>query len=61
MRTEADVTKLTVAFRNFKKSDTTSGIKFICKGIGIAIPVQVWTSPEGFRRLRLPDLKTIGT
>jgi hypothetical protein len=26
-----------------------------------AIPVQAWTGPEGSRRLRLPDLKTIGT
>jgi hypothetical protein len=26
-----------------------------------AIPLQVWTGPEGSRRLRLPDFKTIGT
>jgi len=26
-----------------------------------AIPVQAWTGPEDSRRLRLPDLKTIGT
>jgi hypothetical protein len=25
------------------------------------IPVQAWTDPEGSRRLRLPDFKTIGT
>jgi len=25
------------------------------------IPLQVWTGPEGSRRLRLPDFKTIGT
>jgi len=25
-----------------------------------AIPLQAWTSPEGSRRLRLPDFKTIG-
>jgi hypothetical protein len=60
MRTKAGVTKLTVAFRNFAKSDT-SGVKFTCKGKGKTIPVQAWTSPEGFRWLRLPDLKTIGT
>jgi len=24
-------------------------------------PLQAWTGPEGSRRLRLPDLKTIGT
>ena len=26
-----------------------------------AIPLQAWTGPEGFRRLRFPDFKTIGT
>jgi hypothetical protein len=40
MPTEAEVTKLTVAFRNFAKSDTAYGVKFICKGRGKAIPVQ---------------------
>jgi hypothetical protein len=28
---------------------------------GKAIPLQALTSPEGSRRLRLPDFKTIGT
>jgi hypothetical protein len=28
---------------------------------GKAIPLQALTSPEGARRLRLPDFKTIGT
>jgi len=28
---------------------------------GKAIPSQVWTNPEDFRRLRLPDFKTIDT
>jgi hypothetical protein len=26
-----------------------------------AIPLQTWTGSEGFRRLKLPDFKTIGT
>jgi hypothetical protein len=26
-----------------------------------AIPLQAWTDPEGSRRLRLPDFKTVGT
>jgi hypothetical protein len=26
-----------------------------------ANPLQAWTSPDGSRRLRLPDFKTIGT
>ena len=33
----------------------------ICKGKGKAIPLQAWTGPEGSRRVRLPDFKTIGT
>jgi len=28
---------------------------------GTAIPLHAWTGPEGTRRLRLPDFKTIGT
>jgi hypothetical protein len=28
---------------------------------GKAITLQAWTGPEGSRKLRLPDLKTIGT
>ena len=31
------------------------------KGIGKAIPLQDWRGPEGSRRPRLPDFKTIGT
>jgi len=30
-------------------------------GVKKAIPLQAWTGPEGSRRLRLPDFKTIGT
>jgi hypothetical protein len=29
--------------------------------INIKIPLQALTGPEGSRRLRLPDFKTIGT
>ena len=29
--------------------------------IGKAIPLQVWAGPEGSRRLRLPNFKTVGT
>jgi len=31
------------------------------RGKGKAIPLQALTGPEGSRRLRLPDFKTIGT
>ena len=29
--------------------------------LGKAIPLEAWTGPEGSRRLRLPDFKTVGT
>jgi hypothetical protein len=34
----------------------------ILRGIidGKAISLEAWTGPEGFRRFRLPDFKTIG-
>jgi hypothetical protein len=28
---------------------------------GKAVPLQAWTGPQGSRRLRLPDFKTVGT
>ena len=31
------------------------------KGKGKTIPLQTWTGPEGSRRRRFPDFKTIGT
>jgi len=31
------------------------------QGKGKAIPLQAWTGPEGSRRMRLPDFKTIDT
>ena len=31
------------------------------KGKGKAAPLEAWGGPEGSRRLRLPDFKTIGT
>jgi hypothetical protein len=34
---------------------------FLSRDKGKAIPLQAWTGPEGSRRLRLPDFKTIGT
>jgi hypothetical protein len=40
----------------FKPGGSSNG-----KGKGKAIPLQAWTGPEGFRRLRLPGFKTVGT
>jgi hypothetical protein len=37
-----------------------SSAYFHGKGKGNAIPLQAWTGPEGSKRLRLPDFKTIG-
>jgi len=34
---------------------------FIAQNKGRAIPLQIWAGPEGSRRVRLPDFKTIGT
>jgi hypothetical protein len=41
--------------------DMNFGYVFRAKGTGKAIPLQSLTGPEGSRRLRPPDLKTIGT
>jgi len=35
--------------------------KIIGKGKGKAIPLQVWTGPEGSWRMRYPDFKTVNT
>ena len=40
---------------------STRGNQFCEKTKGKAIPLQAWTGPEGSRRLRLPDFKTIST
>jgi hypothetical protein len=43
------------------EDDVISGFRRGAESRGKAIPLQAWTGPEGSRRLRLPDLKTIGT
>jgi hypothetical protein len=44
------------------KQKTQNGTyKTIRIHIGKAIPLQVWTGPEGSRRLRFPYFKTVGT
>jgi len=44
---------------------TVDRVHIVCltkgKGKGKAISLQAWTGPEGFRRLKLPDFKTIDT
>ena len=36
-------------------------IQVLVRDNGKAIALQAWTGPEGSRRLRLPDFKTVGT
>jgi hypothetical protein len=31
------------------------------QGTGKAIPIEDWAGLEGFKRIRLPDLETVGT
>jgi hypothetical protein len=38
-----------------------SRLRVKVKGKGKAIPLQALTGPEGFRRLRIPDFKTVAT
>ena len=38
-----------------------NSVKLLGKGKAKAIPSQAWDDPEGSRRLRLPDFKTIDT
>ena len=47
--------KATCILSNFKIEFSVPKVK------GKAIPVQTWTGPEGSRRFRLSDFKTIGT
>ena len=48
--------------KHFKTFSTfTNEISFDNLNEVKAIPLQAWTGPEGSRRFRLPDFKTIGT
>jgi len=50
-----------VCLHGWKRDNSTFTFYRSLKGKGRAIPLQAWTSPEGSRRLRLPDFKIIGT
>ena len=47
-------------YHKFKEAEFGFQINEV-KVKGNAIPLQAWTGPEGSRRLRLPDFKTIST
>jgi hypothetical protein len=65
----SDTLRTEFSFRAFKTVNFTA--EFEVKDLtlrnhrvkreGKAIPLQAWTGPEGSRRVRLPDSKTIGT
>jgi hypothetical protein len=44
-----------------RKENISTAILGKGKGKGKAVPLQAWTGPEGSRKSRLPDFKTIGT
>jgi hypothetical protein len=46
---------------SYSDRDVTENFDFDVYYKGKAIPLQALTGPEGSRRLRLPDFKTIGT
>jgi hypothetical protein len=48
------------AYENVHKRKIPIEINFMYLK-GRAVPLQAWTGPEGSRRLRLPDFKTVGT
>jgi len=52
---------LTTLTHSLSKLNTISLQNTFNTGKGKAIPLQAWIGPEGSRRLRLPDFKTIGT
>jgi len=46
-----------LVLQGYAVTKDNSKMKSKCK----AIPLQAWTGPEGSRRLRLSDFKTVGT
>jgi hypothetical protein len=44
-----------------RKEERKISLRLLRKHKGKAIPIQVWTGPDGSRWSRLPDFKTIGT
>jgi hypothetical protein len=41
--------------------DSCPALNYLMTDKGKAVPLEALTGPEGSRRLRLPDFKTIGT
>jgi len=66
---ECEATQFGIGKKSFREDSCLcppSSIRRVITGTlllvkGKAIPLQAWTGPEGFRRLRLLDFKIIGT
>jgi len=60
---KVDLHYVATAERGTLKIHTGSNMVFFTTSniAGKDIPLQAWTGPEGSRRLRLPDFKTVGT
>jgi hypothetical protein len=54
-----DIHILTGNFDTAVSAFASSGL-VVERSKGKAMHVNAWTGPEGFRRLRLPDFKTVG-
>jgi hypothetical protein len=50
-----------IYYLSMSGSDTTPANYSVVNVNAKAIPLQAWTDPEGSKRLRLPDFKTIST
>jgi len=57
----ADITSYLMAFGLDPSWERLIVTRISVKGKCKAIPLQAWTGLEDSRRLRLPDIKTIGT
>jgi len=55
------VVRLFIVISRFLKHKWPNGAPFHNSKKGKAIPLQACIDPEGSRRMRLPDFKTIGT
>ena len=44
-----------------KREGKKKSFIMIIKGKGKTTPIEAWTCPEGSKRLRLPNIKTVGT
>ena len=63
VRTRITTDRVTITANNEHLPDSGSCLKHFCirKVKDKAIPLQAWKGPEVSRRMRLPDLMTIGT